>query len=88
MAQYVPEIEIGVFGLLKSKKETQPGFKELIYIPQPHFVNGCSLESSMGAEKREQERASGVGEGKRERKRGNFKQAPYPVQSLTWGSIL
>ena len=85
MAQYVPENEIGVFGLLKSKKEneigvfgllkskkdTQPGFKELIYIPQPHFVNGCSLESSMGAEKRESretEREGRGGERKKEEK--------------------
>ena len=71
MAQYVPENEIGVFGLLKSKKDTQPGFKELIYIPQPHFVNGCSLESSMGAEERESretERKGRGGERKKEEK--------------------
>ena len=34
------------------------------------------------------ERESAHGGGKAQKERENLKQAPYPVQSLRWGSIL
>lgn len=72
MAQYVSEIlKYVYFGLLKSKNETQSGSSQLIYIPQPHLLNGCFLESPrrpvVGREKRGDKREQ---KGERGHRRG------------------